>query len=64
MAVVVEAENDKARQFYLEYGFIEFPGHVKKLFLPMKTVETALAYCSRPSHPTDCEGNQSRHNQR
>lgn len=43
MAVVVEAENDKARRFYLGYGFIEFPDHANKLFLPMKTVETALA---------------------
>lgn len=43
MAVVVEAENDKARQFYLEYGFIAFPDHVNKLFLPMNTLEAALA---------------------
>ena len=43
MAVVVEAENDKARRFYLEYGFIAFPDHVNKLFLPMNTLEAALA---------------------
>jgi predicted GNAT family N-acyltransferase len=42
-AVVVEAENEKARQLYLEYGFIQFSDHANKLFLPMKTVETALA---------------------
>jgi ribosomal protein S18 acetylase RimI-like enzyme len=30
MAVVVEAENEKARQFYLEYGFIQFPDHANK----------------------------------
>lgn len=43
MAVVVEAENERARQFYLEYGFIQFPDHANKLFLPMKTIESALS---------------------
>lgn len=43
MAVIVEAENEKARQFYLKYGFIQFPDHANKLFLPMKTLETAIA---------------------
>jgi ribosomal protein S18 acetylase RimI-like enzyme len=37
--VVVEAENEKARTFYLSYGFISFPDHQNKLFLPMATVE-------------------------
>lgn len=43
MAVVVEAENQAARRFYREYGFLEFPDHANKLFIPMKTVEAAFA---------------------
>lgn len=42
MAVVVEAENDSARSFYVEYGFIPFPEHANKLFIPMKTIELAF----------------------
>ena len=42
MAVVAEAENDSARHFYLEYGFIQFPEYANKLFIPMKTVESAF----------------------
>ena len=42
-AVVVEAENDKARRFYLDYGFISFPKQPNKLFLPMRTIEKLFA---------------------
>jgi len=38
-AVVVDAKDERARQFYLAYGFIEFPGHPNRLFLPMQTLE-------------------------
>ena len=38
LAVVVEAENAKAIEFYRPYGFIQFPEHEDKLFLPMQTV--------------------------
>ncbi|MGA1995913.1 MAG: GNAT family N-acetyltransferase [Bryobacteraceae bacterium] len=38
LAVVVEAENAKAIQFYQSYGFIQFPDHGDKLFLPMPTI--------------------------
>jgi len=38
LAVVVEAENEKAIQFYQSYGFIRFPDHGDKLFLPMPTI--------------------------
>ena len=38
LAVVVEAENDKAIQFYQSYGFLPFPDHGGKLFLPMQTI--------------------------
>jgi hypothetical protein len=36
-AVVVEAENDNAHEFYRRYGFIPFREHPAKLFLPMHT---------------------------
>ena len=39
IAVVVEAQNQKARNFYLELGFIQFPDHTDKLFILMRTVE-------------------------
>ena len=38
IAVVVEAENEKARSFYLSYGFLSFPDQPGKLFLPMRTI--------------------------
>lgn len=38
--VVVDAKNEKARDFYLDYGFINLPRHEHaKLFLPMKTIQ-------------------------
>ena len=41
-AIVVEAENEKARAFYVSYGFIPFPEHPNKLFLPMATIKRLL----------------------
>ena len=39
-AVVVDAKDEKAHQFYVEFGFIPFPDSQKKrLFLPMATIE-------------------------
>ena len=38
LAVVVEAENKKASQFYQSYGFVQFPDHEDKLFLLMPTI--------------------------
>ncbi len=39
-AVVVDAKDEKAHQFYADFGFIPFPDSKKKrLFLPMATVE-------------------------
>ncbi|MGF1615985.1 MAG: GNAT family N-acetyltransferase [Gammaproteobacteria bacterium] len=37
-AVVVDALNDGAADFYLQFGFIRLPGKSLKLFLPMKTI--------------------------
>jgi predicted GNAT family N-acyltransferase len=38
-AVVVDAKDDHAKDFYKKYGFIELPDHLDRLFLPMKTIE-------------------------
>lgn len=38
MAVVVEAKDDRACCFYERYGFIRFPEHPSRLFLPMRTI--------------------------
>jgi predicted GNAT family N-acyltransferase len=37
-AVVVDAKGDRAKSFYLKYGFIELSGIANRLFLPMKLV--------------------------
>ncbi len=47
MAVVVDAEGDRASSFYARYGFIQFPEHPHRLFLPMKTI-AALFRGGRP----------------
>ena len=39
-AVVVDAKDEKAHRFYVDFGFIAFPDSKKKrLFLPMATIE-------------------------
>jgi predicted GNAT family N-acyltransferase len=39
-AVVVDAKDEKAHQFYVDFGFIPFPDSKKKrLFHPMATIE-------------------------
>ncbi len=38
LAVVVDAIDENARQFYQRYGFIDVPGHPNRLFIPMQTV--------------------------
>jgi GNAT superfamily N-acetyltransferase len=37
-AVVVDALNERAAEFYRQFGFIALPGQQLKLFLPMDTV--------------------------
>ncbi len=39
LAVVVDAIDNNARNFYQHYGFIPFPNHVNRLFLPMDTIK-------------------------
>jgi len=38
LAVVVDAENDRAAGFYRSYGFLGFVDQPAKLFLPMSTI--------------------------
>lgn len=39
LAIVVDAKDEKARSFYLSYGFIDLPDHPNRLFMLMQTVE-------------------------
>jgi GNAT superfamily N-acetyltransferase len=39
LAVVVDAKDEKARNFYLSYGFIALPDLPNRLFMLMQTVE-------------------------
>ena len=41
-AMVVDALNDQAADFYQQFGFISLPGQVRKLFLPMHTVSALI----------------------
>ncbi|OGF55203.1 MAG: GNAT family N-acetyltransferase [Candidatus Fraserbacteria bacterium RBG_16_55_9] len=42
-AIVVDAINENARNFYLHFGFQLFPDRSDRLFLPMKTIEQLYA---------------------
>jgi len=42
LAVVVDAKDQKAAEFYRGYGFIDLPDHPNRLFIPMQTVEELL----------------------
>jgi predicted GNAT family N-acyltransferase len=39
LAVVVDAKDEKARNFYLSYGFVDLPDHPNRLFMLMQTIE-------------------------
>jgi GNAT superfamily N-acetyltransferase len=41
-AVLVDAIDERARAFYLKYGFISFEEHPLSLFLPLATIEEAI----------------------
>ena len=42
IAVVVEAENENARQFYESFGFMPFPDRPKKQFMLMSTIKESM----------------------
>ena len=37
-AVAVDPKDDQVRLFYEDYGFIAFPDHALRMFLPMQTI--------------------------
>ena len=41
-AVLVDAIDEKAKAFYLKYGFIPFEEHPLTLFLPLATIKEAI----------------------
>ena len=43
VAVIVDAKDEKAGNFYRKYGFIQLPRIPTRLFLPMKTLEEMLS---------------------
>jgi GNAT superfamily N-acetyltransferase len=42
-AMVTDAKDERAKNFYKRYGFIELPDHPSRLFLPMKTIQQMFA---------------------
>lgn len=44
LAVIAEALDEKALNFYIKYGFQQFRQNPMKLYLPMKSVEELVAY--------------------
>ena len=38
MAIIVDAKDDSAANFYKHYGFTQFSGYKNKLFMPMATI--------------------------
>ena len=42
-AILVDAIDEKAKTFYLKYGFIPFAGHPLTLFLPLATIVSAYS---------------------
>jgi hypothetical protein len=41
--VVVDAKDDRAREFYLRHDFISLPSQPNRLFYPVKTIEKLVA---------------------
>ncbi len=46
-AVVIDAINDSAKEFYKKYDAQEFPDHPMKLFIPMKKIERTFDIVSK-----------------
>lgn len=42
IGLFVDAKDNRARDFYRHYGFVSLPGQNKTLFLPLKTLRTAV----------------------
>ena len=42
VGMMVDAKNDKAKEYYRQYGFIPLPDNSLTLFLPIKTIQEAF----------------------
>jgi ribosomal protein S18 acetylase RimI-like enzyme len=42
IGLFVDAKDDAAKRFYERYGFLNIPEHPLQLFLPIKTILTAI----------------------
>lgn len=51
MGVVVDAKDEGVKGFYQKYGFIAFPDHPLRLYLPMKTIQRMFEESSDPNNP-------------
>lgn len=47
LGVVVDAKDEKARNFYLSYGFISLPDHPNRLFMLIETIGQLFAESAR-----------------
>ena len=47
-AVIVDAKDQEAIEFYQPYGFIQFPNKPNRMFLPMKTIRTMFPQVVEP----------------
>lgn len=45
---VIDAKNDKAREFYEKFGFVSFPGEPLRMYVHMKTLDKALEQIEAP----------------
>jgi GNAT superfamily N-acetyltransferase len=52
-AIVVDAKDARAAAFYRSFGFMPFPLHANRLFLPTSTVRTALRHAGEPAVSRD-----------
>lgn len=52
-AVIVEAKDEEAAEFYKRFGFIPFPTRQNRLFLPMNTIRKMFTgKAEKPTTPT------------
>jgi hypothetical protein len=51
VAVIVDAKDENAHRFYMEFGFLAFADTAKRLFLPMQTVEKLFALHDQGAKP-------------
>jgi hypothetical protein len=43
IGLFVDAKDQKAKEFYQRFGFVSLPSNEFELFLPVKTIQEALA---------------------